>query len=241
YHALALLMIVIVLLNACALGPGSAEPTAPPESPPGAASAVPGVTASPAALPESTPGADTTVTITFALHNYQRPFYDPLIPTFEEQNPNIHVQIVDLDTVITPVYDSTGLQVIDDERSTREILSAADTATFSVSPDAIAQGWVYDLTPLIEADSTFDRADFYPGVLEAASHDGHIYQLPSRLNVPLLAYNKDLWAARGLPAPDPNWSWSDVFAAAQQLVQKQGNTVQVYGLADWRFWDQALE
>src|SRR6185436_17497418 len=62
--------------------------------------------------------------------------------------------------------------------------------------------------------------------------NGAIPILPQMLDIPLLFYNKDLWAARGLDAPKSDWTWQDVEAAAQQLAQKQGSTVAVYGLAD---------
>ena len=39
--------------------------------------------------------------------------------------------------------------------------------------------------------------------------------------------------ARGLPAPKPDWRWSDIKAAAEQLARKRGATIEVYGMADW--------
>src|SRR5262245_293889 len=113
----------------------------------------------------------------------------------------------------------------------RQIVSSADTAaTFFLRPEDIKNGLVRDLAPLIDADPSFDRDDYYPGAL-AAGTDGGIYLLPHTLRLGLLSYNKDLWDKRGLPAPKPDWTWSDLLAAAAQLAQKRGDTVDVYGLA----------
>ena len=46
----------------------------------------------------------------------------------------------------------------------------------------------------------------------------------------LMTYNKNLWAQRGLPAPEPDWSWNDLKAALEQLARKRGDTIEVYGM-----------
>ena len=77
-----------------------------------------------------------------------------------------------------------------------------------MNDEQFRQGLLYDLTPLIDGDSSFDRDDFYPGALSSStSASGAIYKLPQTLYVPLLFYNKDLWAARNLAAPTPGWTW----------------------------------
>ena len=232
-HALATLLIAVLLLDACALGAESAQPPTPgaPARPVASEAQLNPTAAEPVAAAPTAGGE--RVTITFAAHNYQRQFYAPIIAAFEQENPGIHVQIANLDAVIKPYFGPDGSQWIDDSQWSREILSAADTASLSPTPEEIAKGWLYDLTPLMEADATFDRDDFYPGMLRADGQHGGIYTLPQVANVSLIAYNKDLWAARGLPAPRPDWSWSDMLAAAQQLVQKRGDAVEVYGMGGW--------
>src|SRR5262249_32424615 len=79
----------------------------------------------------------------------------------------------------------------------------------------------------------FNAGDFYPGVFDPLSLDGATYMLPRTIRVELLSYNKDLWAARGLPPPKPDWTWSDMLGAAEQLARKRGADVEVYGLLDW--------
>src|SRR4029078_13102640 len=102
-------------------------------------------------------------------------------------------------------------------------------AAFFLRPEDIKNGLVRDLAPLIDSDPQFGRDVVSPGELPAGQ-DG-VYFLPRTLQLELLSYNKDLWSRSGLPAPNPDWTWSDLLAGAEQLAQKRGDTVDVYGFA----------
>jgi multiple sugar transport system substrate-binding protein len=215
--ALFLALIAGLVLSACSFGAASEPPT-----PAGGQPAPTDSTAAAGSAP--TTGSDANVTITFGANSFMRHVYEPLIAAFNAQHPGITVQWVSLDQV----YRADG----DQNQRTRQIVSLADTAEVDVSKEQFQLGLLYDLKPLIDADGSFNRDDFYPSALSSAtSANGAISMLPRTLNVQLLYYNKDLWAARGLEAPKPDWTWQDVEATAQQLAQKQGSTVTVYGLA----------
>lgn len=170
------------------------------------------------------------VRIGFGGQEYERQIYEPLIKTFNEQNPTIQVQFISLDEIMQ----SAAGESFDAGKTMRQIVSTADTATsFFVRAEDIKNGLLRDLKPLMDADPNFNRDDFYPGALESASLDNGIYMLPSKLRISLLSYNKELWDARGLPSPKPDWTWQDMLAAAEQLAQKRGDTVEVYGYLDW--------
>jgi len=229
-----IVLITTLVLAACA--PGTDQPAASPAATTAdtAALAVETITSAetpPAGLIANT---DEPVTITFAASEEEFPLFEPLIAWFQADNPNIRVQLVDINQAATTITMANGdvMTAIGPE-SIRKVLSLADTAT-GIGPthEAIANGWVRDLTPLMDADPTFDRADFYPNTL-APEPNGRIYTLPAKQYVDLLAYNKELWASRGLPPPQPGWTWNDLKAAAQQLARKRGNTVEVYGMVDW--------
>src|SRR5690606_13133428 len=100
---------------------------------------------------------------------------------------------------------------------------------FFVRAEDLASGLLLDLAPLMDADPSFDRDDFYPGAFEAASLDGAVYVLPRTIGVPLLAYNRDLFDAAGLATPTPDWTWEDFLGAAERLASKRGDEVDVYG------------
>jgi ABC-type glycerol-3-phosphate transport system substrate-binding protein len=219
-HALIAGLLAIVLLSACA-GPGAQAPTPDNGAP---------ATTDTASAPTDTPaqpdasGDAGVITIGFAAQEFERQQYEPLITAFNAQNPDVRVQFVPLGGLGA----STSLDEL-----MHQTVSAADTAAaFFLRPEDIANGLVRDLKPLIEADPGFESDDFYPGALAPSGANDGIYMLPRMLRISLLSYNKDLWARRGLPAPSPNWTWNDLLAAAEQLAQKRGDTVDVYGLAD---------
>src|SRR5215212_3944958 len=201
-----MLLMLPLLLISCAISaaqpPARATTAAPVE-----------VTAAPgeaAAMPAA-PSAGERITITFAAPEEEYPIFEPLVAKFEADNPGLHVQLVNIEQAATTITLPGGGEMTSiGPESIRKALSLADTVTgISPTPEAITKGWVHDLTPLIDADPTFDRSDFYPNTL-APDQRGHIYTLPVKQYIDLLAYNKDLWAARGLAAPKPDWSWSDI-------------------------------
>jgi ABC-type glycerol-3-phosphate transport system substrate-binding protein len=225
-HTLAVLLIVIVLLSACGFGGGSPEIASDRTADVSAGPAASGATVE----PDATPAADDIVTIGFGAQEFERQVFEPLIATFNQQNPGIRVQFVSLDEAIRDVPG----EALDPGRMVRKIVSAADTASvFFIRPEDIQNGLVHDLKPLIDADPDFNPDDFYPGVFDTASLNGASYMLPRTIRIQLLSYNKDLWAARGLSAPKPDWSWNDMLGAAEQLAQKRGSEIDVYGLLDW--------
>ena len=211
-----LVLIAALVLSACGFG-------AAPE-PPAGADGQPAPTDANTADSVPTSESATNITITFGADSFMRPVYEPLIEAFNAQNPGITVQFVSLEQTY---------QAGSENERARQIVSLADTAEAGASKEQFQQGLLYDLKPLMDADPSFDRDDFYPNALSSAtSANGAIYKLPQTLEIPLLFYNKDLWSASNLAAPKPDWTWQDLEAAAQQFAQKQGDTVTVYGLAD---------
>ena len=165
------------------------------------------------------PPSNDVVTISFGTSEFDRSFYEPLIEAFNAENPDVQVQFVGLD-----LYN--GLP----DKTIQRVVSAVDTAVVSyISRDDITSGRLRDLTPFIEADAAFDRADFYPGFLELSNHNERIYRLPHSVAIPRLSYNKVLWEESGLAPPAADWSWEDLIAAAEQLTVKHDNTMERYG------------
>jgi ABC-type glycerol-3-phosphate transport system substrate-binding protein len=176
--------------------------------------------------PASSPGDSNPVTITFGAQDWERSSFQKVIDRFNSENPDVHVQFVSLDAVYTS--DSNA------DVQLQQIVSAADTASvFNVTRHAIQSGYVLDLAPLMQADRSFDPADFYPGALESVSLEGRTYMLPRIMWLQLLSYNKDLWDRAGLAVPKPDWSWDDLVRAAEQLARKRVNKIEVYGMIDW--------
>jgi multiple sugar transport system substrate-binding protein len=210
-------LLLLFLLSACSLGGASDAPADPAAQPDPAATA-------------AADGSGQVVTIGFGAQSYERQVYEPLIAEFNRQNADVQVQFVSLDEVNQP---QPGEQ-FDIDTAMRRSVSAADTlVSYYMQPEMVAKGYVYDLKPLMDADADFDAGDFYPGMLEQFTVGGGVYMLPRATQVQLLSYNKDLWARKGLPEPRPDWTMADLLAAAEQLAEKRGSKVEVYGLVDW--------
>ena len=206
--------IVLLVLSACNLGGG-------PEGANG--------TNTDAPADNANGNTGEPVTISFAVQEFERSSYEPLVEQFNTDNPDIRVQLISIDELFD--FSGGSFEPTDYARS---IVSGADTANlFSVDASAIEAGLFTDLTPLMDADTSFDRDDFYPGAFGPVSQGDSIYMLPSIMRVNLLSYNKDLWAASGVAEPSLDWNWNDMIAAAEQLAQTRGDDVDVYGVLEF--------
>ncbi|MEM8531366.1 MAG: extracellular solute-binding protein [Chloroflexota bacterium] len=165
---------------------------------------------------------DTSVTtITFGAYDQYRDYFEPLIRHFNAENEDMQVIFVDLS-------DTIDLQEANQD-FLRAVVSAADTAFTYVSSEDIAKDYLFDLNPLIDADVTFDIDDYYPSAFVPLSTDGGLYVLPTIAEAPLIAYNKTLVEQAGIEVPDEP-SWRDLHEMARILAQREGATVETYGL-----------
>lgn len=201
-----------VLLASC----GAPQPSG------GATPAVPGAT--------PTRGSE-SVTISFAVWEYERAAYEPLAERFTAENPTIKVVLVSLDDMMMFEPGSEGptnpLDML------RRIVSAADTApAFALTPEAFGTLLLLDLKPLMDADATFQRDDFFPGAIERYTAKGGVWALPRYHSVPLIVYNRALFQNANLPEPRPGWTWDDLMAAAERLTERSGMTTLTHGFME---------
>jgi len=69
---------------------------------------------------------------------------------------------------------------------------------------------------------------FYADLLDVFTIDGILYCPPKDFSTMALQYNRDLFDAAGLEYPTPDWTWDDLYAAAEalsQLTTAEGETV----------------
>jgi multiple sugar transport system substrate-binding protein len=125
---------------------------------------------------------------------------------FEAANPNIKVNVT--------VLPESGF----DEKMTTTLgagQGAPDIAFFwnnSWFPEAL------DLTPYIEADSSFDKEMYFPGFWNTrAVWNDKIVGLPLGVGANFVMYNKDLFDAAGIDYPTEAWTADDFTAIATQL------------------------
>ncbi len=93
------------------------------------------------------------------------------------------------------------------------------------------EGKLLDLKPLMDADPTFDKADFYEtmtGLL--VDEQGHQFGWPYNYATTVIYYNTKMFQEAGVEFPTLDWTWDDLLAAAQQLTKDTGDpTTQKWG------------
>jgi multiple sugar transport system substrate-binding protein len=175
---------------------------------------------------------DGRATISFAAFDRDKVVYEALAKRFMEEHSDINVVIVSLDDLQKGFIEQVGhSSSLLDQR--RWILSHADTTSSSyITSEVIEHRFILDLLPLMEADASFDRTDFYTGTLEQFMTSQDLWALPRYRKVNLLSYNKELFETLNIPSPRSGWNWDEVFSTAEQIARKQGNTIETYGLLD---------
>lgn len=102
------------------------------------------------------------------------------------------------------------------------------------------KGALLDLTPYAESDKNFSQDEYFPVLIDAFTHKGRFYGLPSGFTPEVLYYNKDAFDEAGLEYPDDDWTWETFLETAQKLTKRDekgkiirfGTSVQLYP----RYW-----
>ena len=87
-----------------------------------------------------------------------------------------------------------------------------------------------NLDEYIAADDAIDLANYYEGIVDLYSYDGHQYALPKDHDTIALLYNKEIFDRYGVDVPTNDWSWEDYLAAAKAITEA-GAADGVYGTA----------
>jgi len=160
------------------------------------------------------------VTITFGCEEWEKSTYRDLADQFEAANPDVRVHLVILEATADPT----------------DSVAQADTLIMPLYPALTRQGLVWDLTPFIEADKSFEPEDFYPHTLKDLQWDGGTWGLPFAVSFLLIFYDKEAFDAAGAPYPEPGWTWDDFLSKAKALTEREGNEVVRWGFV-WRLRD----
>jgi sn-glycerol 3-phosphate transport system substrate-binding protein len=131
-----------------------------------------------------------------------------------------------------------------------KIRAAAATKTapavFHVVGEALPQLWqaglFENLDPYARGGNGTDIADFLPGQTQHGFFDylgrpqPPLFALPFFRSTPLLYFNADMLAAKGVKVPA---TWDELREAAAKLTAREGGEVKVYGFevpVSWWFW-----
>lgn len=133
-----------------------------------------------------------------------------IIEAFENENPNIHVTLVELS--------ADG-----DERlqTMSTVLQAKDTSmdVFEVDctwPEMFySAGWLANLDDVVTDE---ELSEFFAGSVEAGSFEGSQYTLPMYIDTGCLFYRKDIMEKYGYEIPE---TWDGWIALAQEVMEKE--------------------
>jgi multiple sugar transport system substrate-binding protein len=111
------------------------------------------------------------------------------------------------------------------------LASTADTGVTSGFGQN-ATSYFRDLSPLMEPDSNFNIADFWPTVVDACQDaDGHVLGIPANVRIRGVHYDAQAFDSAGLPYPAPGWTWDDFRKDVGTLAKTEGERIR-YGYAE---------
>ena len=81
-----------------------------------------------------------------------------------------------------------------------------------------ARGVLEPMQSRLDTSTVLGESDMYPLALDAfRDDDGDLICLPQNVSSLVVYYNKDLFAAAGVPEPAGGWTWADMSAAAAAI------------------------
>lgn len=172
-----------------------------------------------------------TITLRFAIYNWQQGQYAGLIQAFEAANPDVRIKTVSIEQTLG---DDAGAATLPADAFVW-LASAADVIALPFNRDAVLQNTLLELTPYIESDPNIALEDFYPTLLQGVQWDGGLWSLPTVANYLMINYNKALFDAAGMVYPQPGWSWDDFLATAQALTIRQRDVTTQWGFVQPQF------
>lgn len=152
--------------------------------------------------------ADTTAEISYGMWaEDQRPTIEKMIAAFNEEYPNITVNIT-----VTPWENYfTKLQTQASGGDLPDVfwMNAGNFALYA------GAGQLQSL-----ADLEVDASKFPQALVETYTHDGTVYGYPKDYDTIGLFYNEALFEKAGVEAPAEGWTWEDYHSTAKEISEK---------------------
>lgn len=168
-----------------------------------------------------TAGAEEEVTIRYGLwDSNQEPTLRAIADKFEEQNPNIKVEIE-----LTPYKDYF---------TTLETAATGGTApdVFWMNAPNVTKyvrgGMLTELSDYIAGSETVAKEDFPESLINLYTVDGGWYGMPKGFDTVAVWYNKEIFDNAGVAYPTDDWTWDDFVSIAEQLTDTDNG---IYGAA----------
>lgn len=171
------------------------------------AAALTGATAGSAQVKES---HSASVTIKVAVvSNSNMINIEKLTPAFEKEYPNIKISYDTLN-------ENNERALIETDITTHANEFNAVMISNYETPIWARNGWLADLSPYANSDSSYDVNDLLAPMRNALSYNGELYSVPFYGESSMVYYRKDLFKAAGLTMP-LHPTWAEIASFAKKL------------------------
>ncbi len=202
--------------------PASATPTAAVD---------PTAAVNPTAAPDEKPAVvSNTVTLTFAVLEYDYGKFQTLAEEFQRQHPEIRVQVVRQEQLVGQDYENADARLV----------QGADVIYRYVDASSVPRGLLLDLQPYIASTPGFQAEDFFLGMLEAYQWQGGTWALPAGATPNLVLYDRTIFDQAGAAYPALEWDQAAFLRTAEALARRSGEQVTQYGFIDQSFLSSSL-
>jgi len=151
------------------------------------------------------------VEISFLMLAPETPLFEPLIELFEQENPDIRINMVEGPNATNLVEDLyTSALLLGSSPYDLINLDVVWTAKFA------AAGWLMDLGDRISTDELAEHLDTS---IEAGYYEGNLYRIPWRTDAGVLYYRQDLLDQAGLTPPQ---TFSELMTTSKALQEQTG-------------------
>ena len=137
---------------------------------------------------------------------------DKAIKKFEKLHPEIKIHYYSG----IPKYDY-------EEWLARKILKGDAPDVFMILSEdfshMVSLGFLENLDKEIQEDKSVEIRDYYETSLEAGKIDDRQYALPYETVPTLMFVNKTLLEKEGIPVPDADWSWDDLYRICKKVTK----------------------
>jgi len=155
------------------------------------------------------------VNIIFSFPEVDNSFYEPLLPVFTEEFPNITIELNPL------------------AGNMENNLDPNQTDALAINVYYLAQwqeeGNLLGLNSVIEKDEAFNMSDYLPETVDFLAVDGETWAIPVGADLEVMYFNKDLFDQNGLAYPELGWDWDDLLTYALTVNDPDAVLEKIYG------------
>jgi multiple sugar transport system substrate-binding protein len=143
---------------------------------------------------------DASGSVTWCIGKDTSGAFKTAVDDFNQQNPKLEAKLLELP-------ESADIQREQQIQRLRAESSECDVLGMDViwTAEYAASGWLYDLTPAVEAH----EGEFIPSILDTVEYEGRKWALPFNTNAGFLFYRTD-------EVPQPPTTWEDVYKEAKE-------------------------